>query len=164
MGTNKLGYMSSAIIFGIKMLYKIVSNNCLHCLNYCLVFLDYFYLCNLCNKIDELLKTPEVVVRRCSIKKVFLKISLRLGPATLLKKRLWHRCFPVNVAKFLITSSFIKHLRWLLLQYCSHKNISAGKFRFTFQEKLFADILLQACIFIKKRLEHWCFTVKFTKS
>ena len=101
MGTNKLGYMSSAIIFGIKMLYKIVSNNCLHCLNYCLVFLDYFYLCNLCNKIDELLKTPEVVVRRCSIKKVFLKISLRLGLATLLKKRLWHRCFPVNVAKFL---------------------------------------------------------------
>ena len=24
-------------------------------------------------------------------------------PATLLKKRLWHRCFPVNFAKFLIT-------------------------------------------------------------
>ena len=23
------------------------------------------------------------------------------GPATLLKKRLWHRCFPVNFAKFL---------------------------------------------------------------
>ena len=26
-----------------------------------------------------------------------------LRPATLLKKRLWHRCFPVNFAKFLIT-------------------------------------------------------------
>ena len=26
-----------------------------------------------------------------------------LRPATLLKKRLWHRCFSVNVAKFLIT-------------------------------------------------------------
>ena len=26
-----------------------------------------------------------------------------LGPATLLKKRLWHRCFPVNFAKFLRT-------------------------------------------------------------
>ena len=25
------------------------------------------------------------------------------GPATLLKKRLWHRCFPVNFAKFLRT-------------------------------------------------------------
>ena len=27
-----------------------------------------------------------------------------LKPATLLKKRLWHRCFPVNFAKFLGTS------------------------------------------------------------
>ena len=26
-----------------------------------------------------------------------------LGPATLLKKRLWHRCFPMNFAKFLRT-------------------------------------------------------------
>ena len=26
-----------------------------------------------------------------------------LGPATLFKKRLWHRCFPVNFAKFLRT-------------------------------------------------------------
>ena len=25
----------------------------------------------------------------------------RSGPATLLKKRFWHRCFPVNFAKFL---------------------------------------------------------------
>ena len=28
--------------------------------------------------------------------------------ATLLKKRLWHRCFPVTFAKFLITSFFIE--------------------------------------------------------
>ena len=35
-------------------------------------------------------------------------------PATLLKKRLWHRCFPVNFAKFLRTPLFIKHLWWLL--------------------------------------------------
>ena len=27
-----------------------------------------------------------------------------LRPETLLKKRLWHRCFPVNFAKFLRTS------------------------------------------------------------
>ena len=38
-----------------------------------------------------------------------------LRPGTLLKKRLWHRCFPVNFAKFLRTSFFIEHLRWLLL-------------------------------------------------
>ena len=38
-----------------------------------------------------------------------------LKPATLLKKRIWHRCFPVNFEKFLRTSFFIEHLRWLLL-------------------------------------------------
>ena len=43
----------------------------------------------------------EAVVRRCSVKKVSLR------PATLLKKRLWHRCFPVNFAKFLRTPFFI---------------------------------------------------------
>ena len=31
------------------------------------------------------------------------RCSAGLGPATLLKKRLWHRCFPVNFAKFLRT-------------------------------------------------------------
>ena len=31
-------------------------------------------------------------------------------PATLLKKRLWHRCFPVNFAKFLGTPVLIEHL------------------------------------------------------
>ena len=34
-----------------------------------------------------------------------------LRPATLLKKRLWHRCFPVNFAKFLRTPFFTEHLR-----------------------------------------------------
>ena len=38
-----------------------------------------------------------------------------LRPATLLKKRLWHRCFPMNFAKFLRTPFFTEHLRWLLL-------------------------------------------------
>ena len=32
------------------------------------------------------------------------------------KKRLRHRCFPVNIAKFLRAAFFIKHLRWLLLE------------------------------------------------
>ena len=58
--------------------------------------------------------------RRRSIQRVFLKISQNLQEnacdrifflnkvgdlraATLLKKRLWHRCFPVNFAKFLKT-------------------------------------------------------------
>ena len=58
--------------------------------------------------------------QRCSIKKgvlrnfikftgkylcqsLFLNKVAGLRPATLLKKRLWHRCFPANFAKFLRT-------------------------------------------------------------
>ena len=36
---------------------------------------------------------------------------------TLLKKRLWLRCFPINFQKFLRTSVFIEHIRWLFLQF-----------------------------------------------
>ena len=37
-----------------------------------------------------------------------------LRPATLLEKKLWHRCFPVKFAKFLRTI-FLELLWWLLL-------------------------------------------------
>ena len=41
----------------------------------------------------------------CSMKKrTFLRISYGPRPASLLKKRLWHRCFPVIFAKFLRTT------------------------------------------------------------
>ena len=68
----------------------------------------------------------EAVVWRCSVKKAlknfakckgkhrgqnlfFVKVAgLMLG--ILLKKRLWHRCFPVNFAKFLRTL-LMEHLR-----------------------------------------------------
>ena len=61
----------------------------------------------------------EAVVRKCSVTKVFLEISqnsqentcarvsfiikMQVWPATLLKKRLWHRCLPVNFVKSLRT-------------------------------------------------------------
>ena len=32
-----------------------------------------------------------------------------------LKKRLWHRCFPVNFVKFNRTPFFLEHLSWLLV-------------------------------------------------
>ena len=61
----------------------------------------------------------EAVAQRCSVKKVFLEISQNSQEnacaATLLKKRLWHRYFPVNFAKFLKTPFLTGHLRWLLL-------------------------------------------------
>ena len=34
----------------------------------------------------------------------------------LIKKRLWHRCFPVKFAKFLRTPFLTEHLQWLLLK------------------------------------------------
>ena len=37
-------------------------------------------------------------------------------PVIFIKKRLQHRCFPVNIAKFIRTDFVIEHLRWLLLQ------------------------------------------------
>ena len=51
---------------------------------------------------------------------VFLKILQNLHPCARVsfliklqpKKRLWHRCFPVNIAKFLKTPFFIELLGW----------------------------------------------------
>ena len=42
---------------------------------------------------------------------LFNKVAGR--PATLFKKRLWCKCFPVNFAKFLRTAFLTEHLWWL---------------------------------------------------
>ena len=69
--------------------------------------------------------------QRCFVKTLFLRIPINsqedtcvrvsfltsCRPATLLKKRLWHMCFPVNLLKFLRTPFCKEHLRWLLLYY-----------------------------------------------
>ena len=73
----------------------------------------------------------DVVVRKCFVKIMFLKISqnsqentsvrvsflisYKLSPATLLKKRLCHRCFPVNFSKFLKTAFFIEYRMLLFI-------------------------------------------------
>ena len=49
------------------------------------------------------------------IKMSMLRRNFPEAPPILLKKKLWHRCFPVNFAKFLTTPSPTEHLRWLLL-------------------------------------------------
>ena len=68
--------------------------------------------------------------RKCSVKKGFLRNFAKftgkqlcqnlffdkvagLRPATLLKKRLWHRRFPVNFAKFLKIPFLTEHLRMI---------------------------------------------------
>ena len=42
-----------------------------------------------------------------------LCLSLTLKACNFIKKRLQHKCFPVNIVKFLRTF-LIEHLRWLL--------------------------------------------------
>ena len=46
-----------------------------------------------------------------------------LRPAILLKQRLWHQCFPVNVTKFLRMPFFTEHLWWLLLKAADNHKI-----------------------------------------
>ena len=74
----------------------------------------------------------EVVSRRCSVKKMFLKISQNsqentcarvsflikiqaLGLQLYQKERLRRKCFPANFAKFSRITFFIEHFWWLLL-------------------------------------------------
>ena len=53
---------------------------------------------------------------KLSVGNQFCKIHRKTPqPATLLKKRLWHRYFPVNFAKFLRTPFLKEHIWWLLL-------------------------------------------------
>ena len=80
---------------------------------------------NLCGSISTWFSIlqPEAFVHRCSSKFtakhlchcLFFNEVAGLIPATSLKKKLWRRCFLVNFAKFLRTSFFLEHLRWLLL-------------------------------------------------
>ena len=46
---------------------------------------------------------------------LFLNKIAGLWPETLIKKKPWQRCFPVNIAKFLKNTFFIEHLRCLPL-------------------------------------------------
>ena len=48
---------------------------------------------------------------------LFFNKATDLGPATLLKKKLWRRCFPVSFAKFLITLFLQNTPRRLLLEF-----------------------------------------------
>ena len=76
---------------------------------------------------------PEVF-RKKSVLKNFAKFSGKhlcqslffnevagLRPAILLKNRLWHRCFPVNFAKFLKTPFFMETSGGLLLVICRNE-------------------------------------------
>ena len=87
--------------------------------------LNFFWIWT---KISEILTVVRSSHQRCSVTKgvlrnfenftgknlcqcLFFNKDAGLSPATLLKKRLWHRCFPVNFAKFLRTPFLIENLR-----------------------------------------------------
>ena len=55
---------------------------------------------------------------KCLCQSLFFNKAAGLRSTTLLKKRLWHRCFPVKFAKLLRTPIFKERLRWLLLEKC----------------------------------------------
>ena len=70
-------------------------------------------------------------------------------PATLLKNRLWHSCFPVNFAKFLRTPFFTEQLRWLLL---NHRIQHHGHFVYLLERNdcslKFKHSILLLCFFL----------------
>ena len=115
--------------------------------------------------------------RRCSLRKGVLRNFKKLSPggfckkgvlrhfakftgkqfrpATLLKKSPWHRCFPVNLAKFLRTSFFTEHLRCLPLNFVK----VTGKY--LCQSLYFSKV--RPATLSKQRLWHRCFPMNFTK-
>ena len=95
--------------------------------------------------------------RRCSVRKGVLRnftkftgntcarvsFSIKLqDPATLLKKRVWYRCFPANFAKFLRTTFLQNTSGRLLLSLCT--NILYGKLK---------EVLIKLVSFISNRGE-----------
>ena len=74
-------------------------------------------------------------------------------PATLLKKRLWHRCFPVNFVKFLRTLIFTEHLWWLLLiMLCFSFSCHRGAFRI--QSNIYDWAFLEKQLTAKSPVNH----------
>ena len=113
---------------------------------------------------------PQTVVRRCSVKKVFLVIAENsqentcvrvssliklqvcnfikkgtLEACNFIKKRLRHRCFPVNFAQFLRTPFFTENLRWLFLPFCHCKPILIYDYVIT----VFINLLLTLIFYVQ---------------
>ena len=56
------------------------------------------------------------------------RVSFLIKLQTLLKKRPWYKCFPVNFMHFLRTHFFTEHLRWLLLYMDNPERNTQGHF------------------------------------
>ena len=107
-------------------------------------------------------KQPPGLFNEKSVLRVFTKGLWKLGlrPATLLKKRLWHRCFPVNFVKFLRTP-FLQNISEGLLLKWNKKHISSFLRRFdtikTFVDEIYLNFpeLLIAGKHAKIRFKNW---------
>ena len=76
-------------------------------------------------------------VRRCSVENVFSKKKKILGrPATLLKNRLQHRCFPVKYFEIFESTFITEHLRTTAFE-DSHRGLAFGRFNFSFLRSVF---------------------------
>ena len=62
-----------------------------------------------------ILKSFPKFIRKHLFQSLSFNKVVGLRPATLLKNRLWDRCFPVNFAKIFRAPFVSEHLRWLLL-------------------------------------------------
>ena len=64
-----------------------------------------------CSVTKDVLRNFEKFTRKHVCQSLFFNKVAGLSAAILSKKRLWHRCFPVNFAEFLRTPFFIEHHR-----------------------------------------------------
>ena len=72
-----------------------------------------------------------------------------LKTVTLLKKKFWYKCFPVNFSKFLKTPFITEHLRWLLLKTPVNQLI--------LREELIDPQLYYRRTFSQEVFKHMCF-------
>ena len=82
--------------------------------------------------------------------------TLTSWPATLLIKRVWHRCFPVNFAKFLRTP-FPKNTWWLLLNIqwiAFHENSTSNIVSLNFTWKWKVEYIVKHISCFSKILHH----------
>ena len=118
--------------FAIHLLYTFFKKKCIT-----LIFkaLKVTFACShwSCSVHRGVLKTFAKFTRKHLCQSVFFNKVAGLMPTTLLKERPLHKCFPVNFAKFLRTTSLPEHLRWLLLIFL---NCTALNLLFLFLENI----------------------------
>ena len=98
-----------------------------------------------------------------------MKKGILRRPAALLKKRLWHGCFPVNFAKFLRTPFSQNTSEWLLMLQQSwrpatllKRDFNTGVFLWIFQKfwnsflyRTTAVAAFELCFSIRKNFQQW---------